>query len=73
MNPSPIRLLAAATCLLATLAPAATTAHSKGLYKTKAEAQQRARELGCSGTHQNNGSWMPCSNEAHLHQELRKQ
>ena len=23
-------------------------------------AEQRARELGCKGTHQNNGLWMPC-------------
>jgi hypothetical protein len=73
MNTLPIRRLAAAACLLAALAPAAAIAHSKGLYKTRAEAEQRARELGCSGTHQNNGLWMPCSNEAHLHQELRKQ
>jgi hypothetical protein len=53
--------------------PAAGSAHSRGLYKTQAEAEQRARELGCKGTHQNNGLWMPCSNEAHLHQELRQE
>ncbi len=56
-----------------TLAPADAMAHSKGLYKTRAEAEQRARELGCTGTHQNNGLWMPCSNEAHLHRELREE
>jgi hypothetical protein len=48
-------------------------AHGQGLYKTKAEAEQRAKELGCQGIHQNNGLWMPCSNEAHLHRELRQQ
>jgi len=47
--------------------------HSKGLYRTQAEAEQRAKELGCVGTHSNNGLWMPCRNEAHLHRELRKQ
>jgi len=48
-------------------------AHNKGIYNTQAEAEQRARELGCRGTHQNNGLWMPCSDERHLHRELREQ
>ena len=48
-------------------------AHSKGLYATEAEAQQRAAELGCNAVHQNNGRWMPCANERELHQQLRKQ
>ncbi|MFN9694443.1 MAG: DUF3721 domain-containing protein [Synechococcaceae cyanobacterium] len=48
-------------------------AHAKGLYKTQAEAEQRAQELGCKGTHQNNGLWMPCSGEAMLHKELRQE
>ena len=48
-------------------------AHAKGLYKTQAEAEKRAKELGCKGTHQNNGLWMPCSHEAMLHQELRQE
>jgi hypothetical protein len=47
-------------------------AHSKGLYDTKQQAEQRARELGCAGTHQNNGKWMPCRDEAALHQHLRQ-
>jgi hypothetical protein len=52
-------------------APLASFAHPKGLYDTQQQAEQRARELGCSGTHENNGKWMPCSNEATLHQHLR--
>lgn len=48
-------------------------AHARGLYRTQAEAEQRARELGCKGTHQNNGLWMPCSGEAMLHKELRQE
>ena len=48
-------------------------AHSKGLYATEAEAQQRAAEIGCKAVHQNNGRWMPCANERELHQQLRKQ
>ena len=53
--------------------PAEASAHAKGLYKTKAEAEQRAKELGCNGTHLNNGLWMPCSHEAQLHKELRQE
>ncbi len=34
---------------------------------------QRATELGCASVHQNNGRWMPCSDEAELHRMLRKQ
>lgn len=48
-------------------------AHAKGMYKTQAEAEKRAKELGCEGTHQNNGLWMPCGGEAMLHKELRKE
>jgi hypothetical protein len=68
-----LRLAAATTLIPLALAPAAVQAHGKGLYRTQAEAEQRARELGCRGTHQNNGLWMPCSNEAHLHRELRQE
>jgi len=53
--------------------PSQALAHAKGLYKTQAEAEKRAKELGCKGTHQNNGFWMPCSGEAMLHQELRQE
>jgi hypothetical protein len=56
---------------LAVAAPLASHAHPKGLYDTQQQAEQRAKELGCMGTHQNNGKWMPCSNEATLHQHLR--
>jgi len=59
--------------LVVLLAAMPVGAHSTGIYKTQAEAEQRARELGCQGTHQNNGLWMPCRDEAHLHRELRQQ
>ena len=48
-------------------------AHSKGLYATEAEAQQRATEIGCSSVHENNDRWMPCTDERELHQQMRKQ
>ena len=51
--------------------PLASNAHPRGLYDTHQQAEQRAKELGCSGTHQNSGKWMPCRNEATLHQHLR--
>lgn len=55
------------------LLPGDAFAHAKGIYKTQAEAEKRASELGCKGSHQNNGLWMPCGHEAMLHQELREE
>ncbi|MEB3254237.1 MAG: DUF3721 domain-containing protein [Synechococcus sp.] len=48
-------------------------AHGKGLYATEAEAQTRAQQIGCTTVHQNNGKWMPCTDERELHRQLRKQ
>ena len=48
-------------------------AHGKGLYATEVEARQRAAEMGCNSVHENNGRWMPCTDERELHQQLRKQ
>ena len=62
-------LLAVASVAL----PLSAQAHSTGIYKSEAEAKQRATELGCDSVHQNNGRWMPCSDEAELHRMLRKQ
>ena len=53
--------------------PTPGMAHGKGLYGTEAEARQRAAEIGCRSVHENNGRWMPCSDERELHQQLRKQ
>ena len=65
--------LSAMALFCALLIPSQALAHTKGLYKTQAEAEKRAKELGCNGTHQNNGLWMPCGHEAILHQELRQE
>jgi hypothetical protein len=67
------RVLCAVALFCAVLLPSQAMAHARGLYKTQAEAEKRAKELGCEGTHQNNGLWMPCSHEAMLHQELRQE
>ena len=48
-------------------------AHRKGIYDSELEAMSRALEIGCSTVHQNNRSWMPCSDERELHRQLRKQ
>ena len=53
--------------------PTSGMTHSKGLYATEAEAKQRAAEISCSSVHENNGRWMPCTDERELHQQLRKQ
>ena len=55
------------------LYPMASLGHSKGIYQSKADAQQRASEIGCNTLHQNNGKWMPCADERKLHRQLRKQ
>lgn len=68
----PLTLLSLLGMAVASAFPSPLQAHTKGLYKTQAQAEERARQLGCQGTHQNNGLWMPCSDEAHLHQELRQ-
>lgn len=65
--------LSAIALFCAVQLPGQAMAHTKGLYKTQAEAEERAKQLGCKGTHQNNGLWMPCSHEAMLHQELRQE
>ena len=53
--------------------PTSGMAHGKGLYGTEVEARQRAAEIGCDSVHENNGRWMPCTDERELHQQLRKQ
>jgi hypothetical protein len=66
-------VMAAIAVFTALQLPNQAWAHAKGMYKTQAEAEKRAKELGCEGTHQNNGLWMPCGGEAMLHRELRKE
>ena len=67
-------LTALAVCILSGLVNQTPgLAHGKGLYPTEAEAQQRAAEIGCTTVHENNGRWMPCTDERELHRQLRKQ
>jgi hypothetical protein len=56
--------------LATVMVPANAQSQAKGRYDSQQQAEQRAKELGCKGTHQNNGTWMPCSSEAALHQHL---
>ena len=70
MNTS-IKALISALVLTVVAVPVGVHAHPKGLYDSQEQAEQRAKELGCEGTHRNNGKWMPCSNEAALHQHMR--
>ncbi|MCP9861215.1 MULTISPECIES: DUF3721 domain-containing protein [unclassified Cyanobium] len=64
-------LAAAATFPLLTLSPAA--AHTKGLFKTKQEAEKRAVELKCKGVFAMGSLWMPCANEQMLHKALQNE
>jgi hypothetical protein len=70
MNMS-MKALVSGVVLAVVAVPVGVRAHPKGLYDSQQQAEQRARELGCEGTHRNSGKWMPCSNEAVLHQHLR--
>tara|TARA_B100000287_G_scaffold265648_1_gene249881 strand:+ start:484 stop:681 length:198 start_codon:yes stop_codon:yes gene_type:complete len=45
-------------------------AHSNGQFPTKEDALLKAKELGCEGSFQIKELWMPCANEAELHQFL---
>ena len=51
---------------------ASAQAHMRGMYATKAEAEKRAAELKCKGTHAMGTMWMPCANERALHDSLQK-
>ena len=70
-----IQMLSALGCCVFAMLVSQTPgmAHGKGLYATEAEAKQRAAEIGCKSVHENNGRWMPCTDERELHKQLRKQ
>ena len=77
-NPSITRMMGCVSIPFAVVAaiatyPMASLGHSKGIYQSKADAEQRAGEIGCTTVHQNNGNWMPCADERELHRQLRKQ
>jgi hypothetical protein len=48
------------------------SAHMRGMYATRAEAERRAAELNCKGTFPMGTRWMPCANERQLHDALQK-
>ncbi len=52
------------------MAPA--QAHMRGMFATKAEAEQRAAQLKCKGAFAMGSQWMPCANERVLHDALQK-
>lgn len=64
-------LAAAAISPLLTIPPAA--AHTKGLFKTRQEAEKRAVELKCKGVFAMGSLWMPCANEQMLHKALQNE
>lgn len=63
-------ILAPFVLLLLPLEPA--SAHMRGMYATKAEAEKRAAELKCKGVFAMGSLWMPCANERALHDALQK-
>ena len=73
MNKTETLMSVAITLVAVFVGSSPALAHGKGLYSTEAEAQARADEIGCITVHQNNGKWMPCTDERELHRQLRKQ
>ena len=70
----PALLAAIAAVLFApllTTAPA--SAHMKGMFRTKQEAEKRAAELKCKGAFAMGSLWMPCANEQVLHKALQNE
>lgn len=57
---------------LALLQSGPASAHMRGMYATKAEAEKRAAELKCKGAFAMGTMWMPCANERALHDALQK-
>ena len=49
------------------------SAHMKGMYETKTEAEKRAAQLKCKGAFQMGDMWMPCATERALHDALQRQ
>ena len=47
-------------------------AHMRGKFSSEKEAEDKALELTCEGTHKNQDKWLPCKNEKELHKYLRK-
>ena len=71
------RFLFASVLLLSTFSAAfyssPASAHMKGMYETKAEAEKRAAQLKCKGAFQMGDMWMPCASERALHDALQRQ
>jgi Protein of unknown function len=65
------RLILLTMLVFAGLLPPPSHAHTKGMYKTRAAAEKRARELKCEGAFQMGSLWMPCANEQALHKALQ--
>lgn len=51
----------------------AASAHMKGMFKTRQDAEKRAAELKCKGVFAMGSLWMPCANEQELHKALQNE
>lgn len=73
--PSRLALMAAllATPSLTLLDGTPASAHAKGMFRTRQEAEQRAAELRCKGAFRMGSMWMPCANEQALHKDLQNE
>ncbi len=64
-------LAAEAISPLLTIPP--TGAHTKGMFKTRQEAEKRAVKLNFKGVFAMRSLWMPCDNKQLLHKALQNE
>ena len=60
MQTAPIVSGLITTLALLGLAPRAVQAQANDMFPTKAAAEQRAKQLNCSGSFAMGSAWMPC-------------
>jgi hypothetical protein len=63
----------AATAFNPFLIAAPASAHMKGMFRTRQEAEKRAAQLRCKGAFAMGTMWMPCANEQALHKALQNE
>ena len=74
-HPNSVNPIALALLLSAGLALAAGAARAQAndMFPSKAEAEQRAKELRCSGAYAMGKEWMPCKNFAVYQKAVSKE
>jgi len=70
---SPLQVFLAASLLIGAGSTIPVQAQANDMFPTKAAAQQRAKELKCSGAFPMGKEWMPCKNFATYQKAVSKE